>query len=111
MLLLILRNDQQSSASSARHNEDRFLSSDGSIKQKVLGVKPGMTIAKDMLEFGSAEHVYFDESGAGSKELIERFIKLPKTMKDMLLQLGSELHNDESCLRALRVVGFCHTRK
>ncbi|KAI7855310.1 hypothetical protein BDC45DRAFT_568213 [Circinella umbellata] len=56
---MLRRSDQQSLASSSRQNEERYLSSDGSIK-KILGVKPDMLIAKDMLEFGSAEQGYFD---------------------------------------------------
>ncbi|KAI7855319.1 hypothetical protein BDC45DRAFT_534565 [Circinella umbellata] len=84
---MLRRSDQQSLASSSRQNEERYLSSDGSIK-KILGVKPDMLIAKDMLEFGSAEQGYFDGN---------------RTMKDMLL-LGSEMYNNENCFQTLRVI-------
>lgn len=108
--LYLFRSDQLSAASSARVNEDR-VDRNGDVKHKVLGVKPDMIVAKYMLEFASAEHGFYDEAGIGSKESVEKMLKLPKTMKDMLLMLHNEMGNKECHLRALRVIGFSHTRK
>ncbi|KAI7860141.1 hypothetical protein BDC45DRAFT_564145 [Circinella umbellata] len=104
----VQRSDQLSSASSARMNKDRR-ALDGSLQRKILGTKPDMIITKNMVEYGLAEHGYDDEAGVGSKELVERFIKLPKTMKDMLVRLASEISNEEYKIRQLKVVGFSHT--
>ncbi|KAI9490707.1 hypothetical protein BDB00DRAFT_836427 [Zychaea mexicana] len=104
----VQRSDQQSAASSARHNEESC-AADGSIKQKVHGVKPDLIIARNMLEFASAEHDYLNEAGVGAKELVEKLVKLPKNMKDMMLSLAAEMGNDEAGIRSLRIVGFSHT--
>ncbi|KAG2227171.1 hypothetical protein INT45_003901 [Circinella minor] len=104
----VFRSDQLSSSSSSRHNEERN-AIDGSIKQKVLGAKPDLIISKNMIEFAAAEQGYSDEAGCGVKELSERYLKLPKNLKDMLLKIGCHLDNDRKSIRAVRTVGFSHT--
>ncbi|KAI9495886.1 hypothetical protein BDB00DRAFT_197414 [Zychaea mexicana] len=79
-----LRSDQQSAAGSARCNEGR-VGADGSIKGKAQACKPDMILKKDQLEYGASEHGYADEAGVGAKEIEEKFLKLPKTLKDMAL--------------------------
>ena len=81
------------------------------MKAKVIALKPDMILKKDGLEYGSAEHGFPDESGVGEKELNETFLKLPKTLKDMMLKLIEEVNYDEATIRSLRVVGLVHSRK
>ncbi|KAI7847299.1 hypothetical protein BDC45DRAFT_358386 [Circinella umbellata] len=73
----------------------------------IVGVKPDLIISKNMLEYGAAEHGYEDEAGVGTKELTERYLKLPKTLKDMMLKIGQYLDNDRKALHThLRMVGL-----
>ena len=108
---IFYRSDQQAYASSARHNEHRSTSIDGSVMRKIVGAKPDLIISKNMLEYGASEHGYEDEAGVGMKELTERYLKLPKTLKDMMLKIGQYIDNDRKALRSLRIIGFSHTRK
>lgn len=64
-----------------------------------------------MVEFAIAEQGYSDEAGCGAKELGERYLKLPKNLKDVLLNIGRHLDNDVKSIRSIRTVGFSHTRK
>ncbi|KAI7858512.1 hypothetical protein BDC45DRAFT_310213 [Circinella umbellata] len=102
------RSDQQTCSGSARVDEDRS-GSDGSIKANMSAVKPDLILTKDNLEYGSAEHGFDDESGVEEKELHETYIKLPKTMKDMMMKLMAEVDYDEKAIRSLRVVGLVHS--
>ncbi|KAI7847028.1 hypothetical protein BDC45DRAFT_36832 [Circinella umbellata] len=89
-----LRSDQQTLAGSARCNENR-LYDDGHIKPKVSACKPDLILKKEQMEYGASENRGADEAGIGSKELIEKFIKLPKTLKDMALRLLADLDNEK----------------
>ena len=70
-----------------------------------------MLVINNMLDYPSAEHGFYDEAGIGSKESVKKLLKLPKTMKDMLLMLHNEVGNKEDHLRSLRAIGFSHSRK
>ncbi|KAG2227172.1 hypothetical protein INT45_003902 [Circinella minor] len=56
---------------------------------------PDATKIEEQLEYGASENGGADEAGIGSKELIEKYIKLPKTLKDMALRLAADLDNEE----------------
>ena len=77
----------------------------------VQGYKPGMILKKERLEYGASENGGANEAGVGSKEVTEKFIKLPKTLKDMALRLAADLDNEEKKIRKLQVVGIINTRK
>ncbi|KAI9490694.1 hypothetical protein BDB00DRAFT_875027 [Zychaea mexicana] len=62
-----------------------------------------------MLRFASAEHGYSDEAGVGAKELVQKLLKLPKKIKDMLFRIDAEVNNDERKIRLICVVGYSHT--
>ena len=64
-----------------------------------------------MVEFAVSEQGYSDEAGCGAKELSELYLKLPKNVKDMLLNIGRHLDNDRKSIRSIRTIGFSHTRK
>ncbi|KAI8141306.1 hypothetical protein BJV82DRAFT_182790 [Fennellomyces sp. T-0311] len=102
------RGDQQSTATSARTNEER-VGDDGSILPKIRVEKPDLILIKDGYEYGCSEAGSEDNAGVGVKEAFERYIKLPKIMKDMLLRLQSKLDNDKELMPKLKIVGFSHT--
>ncbi|KAG2216828.1 hypothetical protein INT45_003157 [Circinella minor] len=103
-----LRSDQQSLAGSARYNENR-VGDDGRIKPKVQGYKPDLILKKEQLEYGASENGGADEAGIGAKEVTEKYIKLPKTLKDMALRLAADLNNEEKKIRKLQIVGIINT--
>ena len=84
---------------------------DGHIKPKVAACKPDLILKKERLEYGASENGGPDEVGIGSKELTEKYIKLPKTLKDMALRLAADLDNEEKKIRKLQIIGIINTRK
>ncbi|KAI7857608.1 hypothetical protein BDC45DRAFT_532449 [Circinella umbellata] len=103
-----LRSDQQTLAGSAGCNENR-LCDDGHIKPKVSACKPDLILKKEQMEYGASENGGADEAGIGSKELIEKYIKLPKKLKDMALRLAADLDNEEKKIRKLQIIGILNT--
>ncbi|KAG2228361.1 hypothetical protein INT45_011153 [Circinella minor] len=87
-VLIFNRNDQQSAAGSTRCNENG--------------------VADDDSNIGAGENGYADEAGVGTKEIAEKMLKLPKTLKDMALRLASAVDNEEKKIRKIQVVGVIY---
>ncbi|KAG9297966.1 hypothetical protein G9A89_018794 [Geosiphon pyriformis] len=60
------------------------------------------------VHFRGAEAGRFYKSEQGTKWMVESSLKLPKMLKDMLMQLGSEVGWSCAILRELKTVGFIH---
>ena len=87
------------------------MGSDGGIRRKVQAYKPDLILKKEHLEYGASENGYGDEVGVGSKEICEKYLKLPKTLKDMALLLTTDMSNEEKKIRNIQVIGIINTCK
>ena len=95
---------------SARLNRKRRISETG-LEPKLAAWKPDLLLTKDEVEYGCSETGGKEESGGGTKETVEKWLKLPKLLKDMFDLAAQKLDCDETLVRRLKVVGFMHTRK
>lgn len=60
------------------------------------------------LEFGGAEAGRTYKTDKGTKWLVESGLKLPKLLKDMIVQLASNAEWSTPVLRNLKTIGFVH---
>ncbi|ORZ07384.1 hypothetical protein BCR42DRAFT_442715 [Absidia repens] len=78
-----------------------------------MGARTDMIIRKSgngvVLEYGAAEDDASYDGELGRKGMHEAKLKLPKTLKDMIGTLASDIHWRSSNLRKLEVVGYCHS--
>ncbi|KAI8141482.1 hypothetical protein BJV82DRAFT_177720 [Fennellomyces sp. T-0311] len=102
------RCDKASVAMSARLNKKRRISEAG-LAPKLAAWKPDLLLTKDEVEYGCSENGGKEESGGGTKETVEKWLKVPKLLKDMLDLAAQKLEYDETLVRQLKVIGFIHT--
>jgi hypothetical protein len=96
-------------ASGLRKNEERTISGIGRMKRQKIGRRGDLILRTSTnLEFGAAEAGRKYVSEKGTKWLEESGLSLPKMLKDMIVQLASEVGWSEAVLRTLKVVGFVH---
>ena len=97
-------------ATAERLNTNRVISGQG-LESWLAAWKPDLLLIKDEIEYGCSEHAGYDEAGAGKKEIFEKWLKVPKLLKDMFCRASRKVDNDETYIRKLRIAGFTHNRR
>jgi hypothetical protein len=77
--------------------------------RKAIGRRGDLILRKGSAEYGCAEAGGRDEGEFGTKKMLEKGIKAPKVLKDMLGHLCSLINHDEPCTRKLRTIGYIHS--
>ena len=98
MALLFHSGENQSKATSNNKNSSRTLK-----ERKNHGTKTDMRFKWREFELGSSEVGRLDEGENGTKELKEGHLKLPKTMRDMFVELVKH-HEDKK--QSIRTFGY-----
>ncbi|KAG9297727.1 hypothetical protein G9A89_011242 [Geosiphon pyriformis] len=102
-----VRGESCSVASGLRKNANRTVPGKHILKKLKIGRKGDLVLRTTAnLEFGGAEAGRFYKSKCGTKWITESGLKLPKMLKDMLLQLANEVGWSVHVLRELRTFGF-----
>jgi hypothetical protein len=104
----VIRGEFASIASSARRNEHRLAASTASMKRKMMGHRADFLIRKLTVEYACGETGKSYNGENDTKLLLERQSKLPKMMKDQLLQLFKLCDNNENMIRKLSIAGILH---
>ncbi|KAI7854600.1 hypothetical protein BDC45DRAFT_507653 [Circinella umbellata] len=105
--VIATRNDKACVATAERLNAGRTISGNGA-NGWVTGWKPDLLLTKQEIEYGVAEHGGYDEACAGRKELFEKWLKLPKLIKDMFCRAARKVNYEKEYMRELKIAGFCH---
>ncbi|GBC08304.1 hypothetical protein RclHR1_08000001 [Rhizophagus clarus] len=103
-----IRDESCSIASGIRKNTNRTTSGVNKMERQKIGRKGDFILrTSSNLEFSGAEagRTFKDK---GTKWLVESGLKLPKLLKDMIVQLANEAEWSEQVLRNLTTVGFVH---
>jgi len=104
-----IRGEACSAASGHRKNADRTASASHKMKRQKIGRKGDLILRSSTnLEFGGGEAGKTYTSEKGTKWLVESGLKLPKMLKDMLMDLAKEVEWSTTVLRTLTTVGFVH---
>ncbi|RUS26066.1 hypothetical protein BC938DRAFT_471275 [Jimgerdemannia flammicorona] len=104
-----IRGEACSAASGHRKNADRTVSASHKLKRQKIGRKGDLILRSSTnLEFGGGEAGKTYTSEKGTKWLVESGLKLPKMLKDMLMDLAKEVEWSTTVLRTLTTVGFIH---
>ncbi|SAM00626.1 hypothetical protein [Absidia glauca] len=61
------------------------------------------------LEYGAAEDGATYDGAFGRKRMYEAELKLPKTLKDMMMMMCNDCDWDGSMMTKIEVVGYCHS--
>ncbi|CAO3678706.1 unnamed protein product [Umbelopsis ramanniana] len=104
----VIRGESASIASGLRKNENRVAASTTAVKRQVMGHRADFLIRKLQTEYACGESGKRYHGEKDTKLLLERDLKLPKMMKDQLLQLFKVCDNDERIIRKLSTVGILH---
>ncbi|GAB5593996.1 hypothetical protein Unana1_08896 [Umbelopsis nana] len=104
----VIRGESASIASSVRKNENRLAASTTSMKRQMMGHRADLLIRKLKVEYACGETGRSYTSEKDTKLLLERDLKMPKMMKDQLVQLFKLCDNDESTTRKLAIAGILH---
>ena len=110
MLSFYKRNEAACVATAERLNANRSISGTG-MDAWLAAWKLDLLLLKQEVEYGGSEHGGFEAAGAGKKEIFEKWLKLPKLMKDMFYRVARKVDSEEDYLRELRIAGFSHNRK
>ncbi|KAI7859895.1 hypothetical protein BDC45DRAFT_530353 [Circinella umbellata] len=105
--IIVTRNDMACTATAERLNTNRVISGQG-LESWLAAWKPDLLLIKDEIEYGCSEHAGYDEAGAGKKKIFEKWLKVPKLLKDMFCRASRKVDNDETYIRKLRIAGFTH---
>ena len=97
-------------ATAERLNTNRAISGQG-LDSWLAAWKPDLLLIKGEIEYGCSEHDGYDEARAGKKEIFEKWLKLPKLLKDMFCRASRKVDNNEKYIRELKIAGFAHNRK
>ncbi|CAG8753049.1 16775_t:CDS:2, partial [Gigaspora rosea] len=90
--LNLIRGESCSVASGIRKNVNRTMPGVDKMKRQKVGRKGDLVLRTSSdLEFGSGEAGKTYKTDKGTKWLVESGLKLPKLLKDMLVQLASEV--------------------
>jgi hypothetical protein len=104
-----IRGESCSVASGLRKNAERTISGTEKMKRRMIGRKGDLILRTSAdLEFGGAEAGRKYTSEKDTKWLEESGVKLPKMLKDMIVQLAKEVEWSEAVLRTLTIIGFVH---
>ncbi|GAB5594013.1 hypothetical protein Unana1_08913 [Umbelopsis nana] len=104
----VIRGESASIASGVRKNENRLAASTTSMKRQIMGHRADFLIRKLQVEYACGESGKSYTSEKDTKLLLERDLKMPKMMKDQMLQLFKLCDNDESTTRELAIAGILH---
>ncbi|KAI8576492.1 hypothetical protein K450DRAFT_256424 [Umbelopsis ramanniana AG] len=104
----VIRGESASIASGIRKNENRIAASTTSMKRQMMGHRADLLIRKLKVEYACGETGKSYNSENDTKLLLERQLKMPKMMKDQLIQLFKLCDNDESAVRKLSIAGILH---
>ncbi|CAJ0907275.1 15661_t:CDS:2, partial [Entrophospora sp. SA101] len=105
----MVRSESASVTSGLRKNVGRTIAGKSFLTRWKIGRKGDLIIrTAGNLEFGSSEAGRFFKSEKGTKWMVESGLKLPKMLKDMLVQLASEVNWSKPILQKIRTVGFVH---
>ncbi|PKB98103.1 hypothetical protein RhiirA5_506333 [Rhizophagus irregularis] len=99
------------STSSERKNRHRTLPNTEPIQRKAIGKKGDAyvrTIGSTSTDWAASEAGHKWEGTSGTKLMKELGFTLPRTLKDILINLAGKIHFGEGKLRKLNVVGFAH---
>ncbi|KAI8077846.1 uncharacterized protein BX664DRAFT_343639 [Halteromyces radiatus] len=61
------------------------------------------------LEYGGTETSAIYDSDLGKKRMHDEELKLPKTMRDMLLMIAEDIKWDSEKLKEIEIVGYAHS--
>ncbi|KAG2220806.1 hypothetical protein INT45_012475 [Circinella minor] len=86
-------------------NTSRSISGNG-LNDWITVWKPDLLLIEQEIEYGVAEHGGYDEACAGKKELFEKWLKLPKLIKDMFCRAAHKVNHEKEYLWELKVAGF-----
>jgi hypothetical protein len=64
-----------------------------------------------VFEYGAAEDAASYDGTLGKKRMHEAELKLPKTLKDMMMGICDDCNWDTAIIRNIEVVGYCHSGK
>ncbi|KAF0436850.1 hypothetical protein F8M41_004651 [Gigaspora margarita] len=107
--LNLIRGESCSVASGIRKNVNRTMPEVDKMERQKVGRKGDLVLRTSSdLEFGGREAGKTYKTDKGTKWLVESGLKLPKLLKDMLVQLASEVEWSTVVLRNLTTVGFVH---
>ncbi|KAG2185102.1 hypothetical protein INT44_001892 [Umbelopsis vinacea] len=104
----VIRGESASIASSVRKSENRLAASTNAMKRQMMGHRADLLIRKLKVEYACGETGKSYTSDKDTKLLLERDLKMPKMMKDQLVQLFKLCDNDESTTRRLAIPGILH---
>lgn len=99
----VIRGESSSIASGVRKNENRLSASTNTMKRQIMGHRADFLIRKLKVEYACGESGKSFTSESDTKVLLERNLKLPKMMKDQLVQLCKLCENDEDTTRKLAI--------
>ncbi|CAO3670371.1 unnamed protein product [Umbelopsis ramanniana] len=102
----VIRGESTSIASGLRKNENRVAASTTAVRRQIMGHRADFIIRKLQTEYACGESGKRYSGEKDTKLLLERDLKLPKMMKDQLLQLFKACDNDEKIVRKLSTVGI-----
>ncbi|KAI9279526.1 hypothetical protein BC943DRAFT_355189 [Umbelopsis sp. AD052] len=102
----VVRGESTSSASGLRKNESRIAASTSPLKRLVMGHRADFLIRKLQTEYACGESGKSYTGEKDTKLLLERDLKMPKMLKDQLLQLFKLCNNDENSIRKLATTGI-----
>ncbi|UZO02113.1 uncharacterized protein OCT59_020607 [Rhizophagus irregularis] len=104
-----IRDESCSIASGIRKNANRTASGVNKMERQKVGRRGDFILrTSSNLEFGGAEAGRTYKTDKGTKWLVESGLKLPKLLKDMIVQLASNAEWSTPVLRNLKTIGFVH---